>query len=429
MMVLILSLILLIYQINSEQVFDVSGIHPTKLGLKLPAESTELRGKQFAANAIDQQLTRNESQLSSFFSETSFLDFEPKILDFGTSELYVVKTLPIRVINRSMSERVEFLHQFIMESVHFKIHFFPKRSLEPSSSYTIQVSYIPTSLGSHNTLMIFNTNFRPVVYPVQGYANKNIYGAKEVNVMSIGKNQKENFNIYNPHPFPILLESLYCEDPYVGFELNLEVVGGKRPILPKEKVLATKIFGYSKNEGVTTTKFKVSLNTTTLMVPVTIHTYKAGLNFPFRILSFGVLTEKDLLYRLPLIVSNTGNDTILIENLLEPANSDHLDGLIVQDIIPFDSNDITFGYLSFNPKEEGQYYGKIKVQTNKTEYTLEYTAIVHYDVFSYNTMDTIFQVGINTERVISLENNLSRSIYIYDIIPPEDSKIIDFHEM
>ncbi|CAG9323378.1 unnamed protein product [Blepharisma stoltei] len=431
MMVLFSIFIFLIYRINSEAIFDVSGISPYKISIKIPADASEVRGRQIAMSAIDQQLTRNDNQILSFYSETSFLDFSPKILDFGSTQLYSMKVLSVEVINNSKTEQVELLHQFVMEPTHFQISSFPKKPLLPGCSMTIQIIYLPITLGTHNTLMIFNTNFRPVIYPVQGNSLQNEYFANEIAIESSEEYAENDFYIYNPHNYPIRVESVMSEDSSIVLEQKYDLYGSLGLIFPKEWILLATIISLYKQEGIYESFLLISLSNKQLKVPINVHFFKRGLNFPPRILSFGILTEKDLPYRIPLIGSNSGDSVVEILDILTPPKVDFLSAKVNNKIIAPNTYGVNIGSFTFTPREEGVSMGKIKVKTNSTstDYILEYMAIVYYDLISYNPLDMIFQSGVNLERVISLENTLNKPILLQRVVPPDEVIITEFKEI
>ena len=385
--------LVLVFTLVSGQMFEISGVK-------------EKRGKEHAKSAIA-GLVSAEDKIES----SNILSMTPLQMDFGPVALYTLKKTSV-VVKNSAEHPVDLLGAD-SEDAQFKVLNFQNKSLLPGTQTILQVLFVPEKLGTQSTYLILKTDYGDLFYKTAGTGTKNPYEVQPIEVESVlGSQEPSQLELHNPFDTEIQVDQVFSSDPSVFIEMTHVVEETAWKILPQEtKSIVNVNFRYDK-EGTYYSKLHVKLSGNHLIIPIKVTLLRPGLQLTPDFVYFGILSQPNLPYKVPLYARNTAKDPIKIKNIVLPKSLDYLEIYSNTSVVVPSAQQTQIGSLVFYPIEEGDFQGTLKVQTNDTDINLEYRAVVYFDLIEYNHNDTVFKCGVNQEKEVNIINRFSSDIWL-----------------
>ncbi|CAF3323967.1 unnamed protein product [Rotaria sp. Silwood1] len=169
--------------------------------------------------------TPSSSSLSSSNSaattaSSSSIRFIPPLLDFGEQSIAMPRVQTVTIINDD-SEPLE-LQSLSGTTVQFYSSFFTQKNLSPNGGNTsINVYYLPRTLGITKSAFTIKTNRRTVYYYINGIGVLNPFHLRPLIGATIPLNSTFEYiiNLYNPYNHSIDISEIFTSDENLIIEL------------------------------------------------------------------------------------------------------------------------------------------------------------------------------------------------------------------
>ncbi|CAF2702202.1 unnamed protein product [Rotaria sp. Silwood2] len=162
----------------------------------------------------------SSSSAGTTTASSSSIRFIPPLLDFGEQFIAVPRVQTVTIINDD-SEPLE-LQSLSGTTVQFYSSFFTQKILSPYGGNTsINVYYLPRTLGGTKSTFTIKTNRRTVYYYINGIGVLNPFRLRPLIGATIPLNSTFEYTIklYNPHNFSIDINEIFTSDENLIIEL------------------------------------------------------------------------------------------------------------------------------------------------------------------------------------------------------------------
>ncbi|CAF3551098.1 unnamed protein product [Rotaria sordida] len=204
--------------------FDDDHTNIKQIDINKPSKTTHnneiLRNNNCTSPSSSSSNAETTTTAASSSSSSSSIRFIPPLLDFGEQFTAIPRVQTVTIINDD-SEPLE-LQSLSGTTVQFYSSFFTQKILSPNGGNTsINVYYLPRTLGTIKSTFTIKTNRRTVYYYVNGIGVLNPFHIRPLIGATIPLNSTFEYtiNFFNPYNYSIDINEIFTSDENLIIEL------------------------------------------------------------------------------------------------------------------------------------------------------------------------------------------------------------------
>ena len=257
------------------------------------------------------------------------VSIQPPFLDWGEQPLCEPSTRTVSVINTSPDTELLVLSLSTDNIVFYPKGNFYQESVAPGKRMSIDVEYLPRTLGSSEGTLIVQTSVGGFLIQMRGSGTPSPYHVSPLLNAKVPSGSAHGYELrlYNPHDKVLKVLEVFTEEEFLSLKLptggpdgnaDSQDTGGQAmkgtawEVPPRETRTVIKLEFRTATPGKYQGVVMVNTTATMLAVPIDVHAVKGGIHRTPEELDFGTLTNPSEVQHRDLLLLHSGNTYVSV---------------------------------------------------------------------------------------------------------------------